>query len=157
MLLGQKQMGVPPADHQREHRKLQRSGSFLALQQHSMNVTLDVVDRNQRLFQSPRQRLGKAHPGQQRARQPGAVGHGNGVHVGIAQPRLGQRGTGHRNQIAQMLPAGQLRHHAAIGRVGGNLRSHHARHQFFPAAHQGRSRFVAGALNAQNQCAFAHP
>jgi hypothetical protein len=53
-----------------------------------------------------------------------------------------------------MLAAGQLRHHAAIRRVGGDLRSHHARHQFFAAAHQRRRRLVAGTLNAEDQAAF---
>ena len=122
-----------------------------------MDVAFDVIDGDQRLFQRPGQRLGKADAGQQRARQSGAVGDGNGVHVRIGQARFGQRGAGHRHQVAQMFAAGQLRHHAAIGGVGGDLRSDHARHQLLAAAHHGCRRFVAGALNSKNQSTLVHP
>ncbi len=67
-------MSVATADDQCEHRKLHDSGPSLALfQQYGMDVALDVIDGDQRFLQGPRQRLGKAYAGQQRARQAGPL------------------------------------------------------------------------------------
>ena len=49
-----------------------------------MNVTLEMVDGNQRLVQGEGQRLGVGDPDQERTRQAGALGDRDGVEIGEA-------------------------------------------------------------------------
>ena len=84
------------------------------------------------------------------------MGDRDGIHVGIAQIGFGQGGAGHRHQAAQVFAAGQLRNHAAEGRVGCDLRSHHAGDELFARTHDCRRGLIAGALNTQNQRAVVH-
>ena len=55
-----------------------------------------------------------------------------------------------------MLAAGQLRHHPAVARVRGDLRSHHRGERARPALDNSRSRLVAGGFDAEDEAARAH-
>ena len=87
-----------------------------------MDVAFEMVDGDQRQAGGKGQRLGVGDAHQQRAGKSGAAGDGDGVQVGEGDAGLGERGPDHGDDGAQMLAAGQLRHHAAVARVCGDLR-----------------------------------
>jgi len=56
--------------------------------------------------------LGQGQAHEQAAEESRPPGHGHGVHLGQAHARLGKQGRAQRSGPAQMLPGGDLRHHA---------------------------------------------
>src|SRR5262249_16735508 len=74
LLLCQIEMRMSTGHHQCEHRKIQFVVSLLPLfEQHGMDVTFEVVDRDQRLIESKRQGLGIADTNEQCAGEAGAL------------------------------------------------------------------------------------
>src|SRR6202023_2527779 len=95
--------------------KTQVAVSLLPLfEQHRVNVTFEVVDGNQRLLQSKRQRLGVTDADQQGSGQPWPLGNGNRVNRLVASTRIRQRLANHWNDGAQMLARCQFRNYAAV-------------------------------------------
>ncbi len=145
------QMRVPAGDDQRQ----QRSGNgvmlLARLQQHGMDVTFQVVDRNQGLVERKGQPFGVQDADQQRARQSWAFSYGDGIKLVERDAGLFERGAHHGDDILQMLPRGQLRHHAAIARMGAYLRCHHIGQHARTRLDHGCRGLVAGAFNAENQ------
>ena len=111
------QMAVAPGHHQAHKGRLQ----LRIRQVIGGNVTLNMVDGDQRLARGIAQALHAAHPGKQRAHQPGAIGYGTGVHLLQGQARLLQRLVHHPVACLHMGPAGNFRHYPAIQRVQVNL------------------------------------
>ena len=70
--------------------------------------------------------------------------------------RLGKRGANHGNNGAEMLAAGQLRHHAAIARMRRDLRSDDGGNCACAPLHNRRGGFVARAFNAENEAGAGH-
>jgi hypothetical protein len=126
------------------------------VQQHRVDVPFKVVDGDQRQPLREGQRLGIGDAHQQRAGQSRTGGHSNRIQIGQSNSRLGQRRPHHRHDGPQMLAAGQLRHDAAVARVGRNLRGHDRGKRARPALHHGRRRLVAGGFNAEDEAARAH-
>ena len=62
------------ADHQAKKRRLQIAGNVIGC-----HMAAQVVHRHQGRICSHRQPLGKVHPPQQGADEPGGIGHRNGV------------------------------------------------------------------------------
>ena len=86
------------------------------------DVSLDVVDGDQRLVKGIGKSLGAAHARQQRTHQPGAVGHGDGVNVVKGHLRFLQRLIHHAVNGVHMGAAGDLGDHAAVYGMQRNLR-----------------------------------
>ena len=95
-------------------------------QQNSVDVTLEVVDGDERLAQGEGQRLGIGDSNQECACQPGAFCDRDCVQIGEADAGFIQCRTYHGNDIAQMFAGGQFRNHTAIGSMDGDLRGHDA-------------------------------
>ncbi len=93
-------------------------------QQNGVNVTLEMVDGDQRLAQGECQRLCVGNTHQQCARQAGALGHGDGIQIAELDAGFVQRRADHRYDVAQVFARGEFRNHAPIGRMDGNLRGH---------------------------------
>ena len=116
-------------------------------------MSLQVVHCNQRLPHPQRQSLRVSNPHQQRPGQSRPLGHRNRIQVRKLQPRLRHRRLHHRNNVAQVFAARQLRNHPPEVRVQRNLRRHHIGQHLAARAHHRRRRLVARALNPQNQSA----
>ena len=73
-------MGMSAGNHQSQQGKAQVAVSLLALfEQDGMNVTFEMINRNQRLFQRERQRFGVADADQERSGKARALGDGDCV------------------------------------------------------------------------------
>jgi len=146
-------MGVASRDNQGQGSGIGFVQRFALCQQNRVNMTLQVVDGNQRLAQRKGQRLGIGDAYQQRARQAGALGYGNCVEIRQADAGFVERGTDYRNNVAQVFPRGQFRNHPTIRRMDRDLRGHNARKYATPALHDRGGGLIAGALDGQNQAA----
>ncbi len=119
------QVRVPARNHQRHHGRIGLNvlqQPALMSHQHRVNVALEVVHCDQRFLERKRQRLRVRDPHQQRSRQSRTLRHGNCIERLERQPRhldrrLCHRLANHRNNVSQMLPARQLRHHATVKRM----------------------------------------
>ncbi len=116
-------------------------------QQRRQQVALQVVDAQHRNVQAEGQRVGHAGAHQQRAAQARALGVGDGVEVGQGLAGFGQAGLGQRNGAADVVAAGQLRHHAAVFGVHGHLGVQLVGQQAAVCVVQRDSGFVAGRFN----------
>ena len=114
-------------------------------------MAFEVVHRNHRFIERKGQCIGKAGTGQQSAAQAGALGVGHGADVGIAFARLLQTGLSERHQAADMVAAGQLRHHAAVFGVHGHLRVQLMRQQTGGSVVERHTGFVARRFDTQYQ------
>jgi len=115
-------------------------------------VAFHVVDRDRRLAQRPGQ--GPRHPGpdQQRPDQARTGGVGDAVDVGQRQPGLGQGLADQRGQLADVVAAGQFRHHPAVFGVQRDLAVDRVRQQAITAGAggvvDGDAGLVAGGFDA---------
>jgi len=119
-------------------------------------VPFQVVHAQHGLVQGSPQRAGHPGPHEQGAGQAGAPGKGDHVDVLQGLARIAQHLLRQRQHAADVVAAGQLRHHPAIGAVHvdlavqgvGQQRRHTAvgRH-----AHQGHAGFIARRFNTQDQ------
>ena len=99
------------------------------------------------------QRLGVGDADQQRSGEAGTGGDGDGVEIGEGDVGLGQRGADHGNDGAEMLAAGQLRHHAAVAGVRGDLRGDGGGKGARAALDDRRGGLVAGGFDAEDEAA----
>jgi hypothetical protein len=120
------------------------------LEQHSVNVPLQMVDGEQRFLQCEGQRFRKADTNEQGARQSRPLRDRDGIDGLISLSSLGQRLSHHRNDRAQMLARGEFRNHPPIRLMSGNLRRDHVRKNLLSRAHHRRPRLVTGAFDAQD-------
>ena len=111
-------------DDQREQRE-GRGGVIPIVTRRAQPVGIqmpgDVVDRDQRQAARPGRGLGRIDPNQQRTAQAWALRHGDRVEIIPAQTGRLERGPHHRSQIAQVLAAGDLGHHAAVAGMDPSL------------------------------------
>jgi hypothetical protein len=146
-LLHQVQVGMTAGNHKRQ-RPDPRIEGFSLGQQHSVNVTLQVVDRDERFIHRKSQRFGVSHTHQQSSGKSRPLGHRDSIQIGEGQARFSHGPTGHRHNIAQMFPRGELGNDSPIRQVNGVLRSHDARSYVVPALHHGGRGLVAGTFDA---------
>ena len=102
--------GGPPGDAEADEGGLQVGVGDVV----GGDVAPDVVDGDERHPQSVGHGLGKAHPHQHRADEAGGVGHRHGVDVLPGQAGLIQRLVRQGGDDLDVLPGGDLRHHAAV-------------------------------------------
>ena len=120
------------------------------LQQHSMNMPFEMVDSDERLVESKRDRLGIADPNKECTGETRSLSDGYRIHRVIRLSSVGQRLADDRHDRAQMLAGGQLRHHSAVRLVRGNLREHDIRSDLLPRANHGRRRLVARGFDPED-------
>ena len=151
VLLGQVKMSVSARNHQSQHGEIHLAIIFLPfLEQHGMNVSFEMIHGDQRLVEGEGQRLGISDSDQQGARQPRPLGHRQRVNRLIGLPGIGQSFANHRHNRLQMLARSQLRNHAAIRLVRGDLREDDIRDDSLSRIHHRRGGLIAGAFNAEN-------
>jgi hypothetical protein len=114
---GQIKMSVAAGNHQGQGSAIAIVEHFLLRHQNGVNMTLEVVNGDQRLAQGKGQRFGISDAHQERARQARALGHRDGVKVREADTGFLQCGADHGNNVAQMFARGEFRNHTAIGRM----------------------------------------
>lgn len=92
-------------------------------------MPLKMMHTQGRLTQRRRQRAGHASADQQRTRQARPSGVGNHIDIGQGALRALHDFLRQRQHAPDMVAAGQLRHHAAIGLVHGDLAVQSVREQ----------------------------
>ena len=100
----------------------------------SHDMSLQMIDINERDFQAARQPLSKAHAHKQRAHEPRATGESDGRQLFFRNTRTLNGLVHYRYHILLMCSAGQLRDHTAIGAVN-LLRGRHVAQQHTIAKH----------------------
>ena len=122
-------------------------------------MAFQVVHPQHRNVQRRAQRTGHAGADQQRARQAGAARVGHHIHGVQMFTGFVQHGLRQRQHAADMVAAGKLRHHAAIGLVHVDLAvqgmGQQPRHAAALDTHQGHAGFVTGRFDAQDQLTHA--
>ena len=117
-------------------------------------MAFEVVDADHRLAQRSSQRAGHARAHQQGAGQARSTGVGHHIHIGQRVACTGHHLAGEWQHAPDVVAAGQLGHHAAIGLVHLDLAVQRVREQARPARvaglDQGHTGFVAGRFNPQN-------
>jgi putative nucleotidyltransferase with HDIG domain len=146
-------MGVASGNHQGQRSGIAIVEHLLLRQQNGVNVTLEMVDRNERLAQGEGQRLRVADAHQECASQAWSLGHCDRLEVLQVNAGLVQCGADHGNDVAQVFARGEFRNHTAIGRMDGNLRGHNTRQYAAPAFHHRGRRLITRAFDGENQAA----
>ena len=113
------------------------------LEQHGMNVPFEVIDGDQGLIERKGHCLGIADADQQRPGQARPLRHRQRVDGLIGLPRIGKRLADHGHNRLQVLPRGQLRDHASVRPVRGDLRENYIGNNLLSGTHHGGSRLVA--------------
>jgi hypothetical protein len=117
-------------------------------------MTLEVVDRHQRLAGRPRDRLGGHQPDDQPADQARPGGRGNRIDLVERHIGAGERFLDQPVQRLDMRARRDLRHDAAIGAVFVELRQHDVGEDFAAAVlmarDDGSRRLVAASFNAED-------
>ena len=111
------------------------------------NMSADVMHRHQRHIQRKGRRLRKVHANQNCADQPRRIGHGDRINVLPRQLRSLEGLICQRVDCLNVLPRGDLRHHAAVKLVDRDLRSDAVGQNFTSVAHDGDGSFVAGGFH----------
>ena len=110
------ELGVAARDQQQQIGRVQALGEA-----DSQRVGFQVIDRDQRQPVHQRQRLGGRNADQQTPNQPWPGRHRHGRELPQADPRLAQSLCHDLVEALHVRPRGDLRHHAAIRRVLGQL------------------------------------
>ena len=119
-------MGVAAGNDQGQRSAIPQLEHLAVRQQNGVDVTLKVVDGDERLAQGKGERLGIGDSNQQCARQAGAFCDRDCVQVGEADAGFVQCRTDHGNDIAQVFAGGEFRNHPPIRRMNRDLRGHDA-------------------------------
>ena len=124
-----KQAGVPARDHQGHAGKKglldlsrRRASGDFGFKKHGVDVTLEMVDADQRLPQRLRYRLAVHQPHQERPDQPRSLRHRDRAHFVQRDSGPAARLLDHGHDLAQVFARCEFRHHAAILFVGQDLR-----------------------------------
>src|SRR5579862_2935579 len=91
------------------------------LEEHSVNVSLKMVDRDQWFAERKRERLSKADTYQQGACQTRTLRNGNRVNRFVSLPSLSEGLPDNGDNRPQMFARRQLRNDSSIGSMGGDL------------------------------------
>ncbi len=146
------EMRVAAAGDEGQHRVFGQAG----IEEGRFDVAVKMVDSDQRnaVSEAESLRVGKAD--EQAADQARALRGGDGVEVLIVE--AGHGFADHGDDGAQVFAASQFRHDAAILRMDVQLGSYAGRKNSFAVFRSnfqnGRGRFVAGRLNAQDPQTF---
>ncbi len=104
------QLGMPPRNQQRHKRKLRR----IRLQHRRQKMPFHVMHAYCRDIPGPGEASCNSCSRQQCTHQPRPSGIGDALNLIAPQTRLSQRSVYQRQQLAQVIPRCQLRHHTTI-------------------------------------------
>ena len=142
----QVERGVAPGNHQ--GKKWIFRGPLL--EEGGVDVTLEVVDADQRLLLGVRHGLGRRASDEERADEAWALGHRDAVHVAEGHPGVVQGAPDHRHDHLGVPAGRQLRHDTAVGRVDVVLRRHDAREDLAAPVQYGGRGLVARRLDPEH-------
>jgi len=147
---------VPARNHQRQQRIARRVSqrAVRLVEERPVDVADEVVDSDIGDAVPEGQPFRERKPHQQRGDQPRPLRHRDRVDVAEGDVRFGKRAVEHRCERGQVFARRQLRNHAAVRRVFGDLRGDAARQYFVSIPDDGRGGFVAARFNSQNQSHF---
>ncbi len=111
----------------------------------------DMVDSDQGFLQREGQPLGVADPHQQSADQTRSLRHRDGIQFLKTKPRLRHRLLCHQVNLLNVRPAGDLRHHTAIGHVQPDLGIDHIGQDAPAVFDDACGGLIAGAFNREDQ------
>ena len=143
---------MPPRDQQGHKRELRRVGT----QERREQMAFEVVHAQHRLVQRGCHGTGCTGADQQSPGKTGSARKGNHIDIFELLPGFGQHLLGQRQHTANMVTAGKLGHHAAIGAVHFNLAvqrmTQQGRHTLtVRRAHQGHTGFITRGFDSQDQ------
>jgi hypothetical protein len=126
------------------------------IQPERLDVTGEMVDRDQRAAQRPGDRLRERHANEQRADEPRPLRDRNRIDIGPTPAGIRQRSLDHAADVPNVLARGQLGDHATPLAVNGHLRRDDAgayvpRMQWRRVFHEGGGCFVARRFDTQHQ------
>ncbi len=142
----QDQLGVAAAHHQAEIREPEG----ILFRQASVQMSRQMVHRDQRLVLGQRQRLGGLDPDDQRTDQAGTGRDGDRVDSAPVRTGFSERLLDDRNHRLELQPGGDLRHHAARGAVHVDLGADDVRLHASPVRDHGGRGFVARGLDGED-------
>src|SRR5664279_5806696 len=116
-------MSVTSTYHQSQHRKLQLAVAFLTLfQQDGVDVSLEMIDSDERFLDGVSERLGVTQTNQQRSGETGTLCDRDGIDRLVRPACVIERLAHDGNDGPQMLARRQFGYHAAVRLVSGELR-----------------------------------
>ena len=103
------------ARHQQaDKRELRHTAVVLLLDKMREDMSLKVVDLDERDRERLGETLGKRDTHHKRAEKPRPTGEGHSINLLFSDSRVANGGIHHRHDILLMGARGQLRHHAAV-------------------------------------------
>ena len=145
-------MGVAAGDDQGEERE--RDGRFATVagfHEDGVDVAFEVVDGDEGLAGAEGEGLGVEDADKEGSGEAGAVGDGDGVEVGVLESGFGYGGADDRDDVAEVLAAGELGDDAAVVGVEGDLAGDDVREEIAAGADDGGGGLVAGGLDAEDE------
>ena len=143
IILYQRQMRVAAADNQTQKRRLQIRVTQIVRR----DMAAQMMHGHKRQICRIGEAFGVVDADEQRADQPGRIGHGNGVDAAQCQSGVGKRLTDHAGHRFRVAARGDFGHHAAIELMFLHLRGDHIRQRPAAVFHNGGGGFVAGGFN----------
>ena len=137
---------MPARDQQQQIGEIEVGGDEAGAER----VPLQVVDGEQRLVVDGRNRLAGHEPDHDRPNQAGAGGGGHAVKLGETDLGFLHRAGDEAVEMLDVAARGDLRHHAAVGRVVGDLGEHDVGQHPALAGHDRGRRLVAASLDAED-------
>ncbi len=107
-----------------------------------------MVDAHQGFLQRVGQGLGRGHADDQGADEAGPLGHGQAVQVAEGDPGLIQGPLDDRQDVFEMPPGGDFRHHPAVLGVELELGGHHRGQDVAAVGHHRGGGFIAGGFDS---------
>ncbi len=115
-----------------------------------VDVAFEVVDAHDRRAVHPGQRLGRRAADEERADEPGPLGHRDAVEIAQPHPGLRERPANDGHDHLEVAARGELGHDAAVGGVDIVLGGDDAREHLAPAVEHGGGGLVARRLDAEH-------
>ena len=135
------------AGHEKCHKG---KGWRVRFQERREEVPFHVMNRQGGNAQGEGQTATKGGPHQQGAHKPGPGGIGHAIEIVELPAGLGQHAFEERQKTTAVVPAGELRHHAAIGGVEVNLAMERVGDESAFRIEERETRLVAGAFDAKH-------
>lgn len=144
------QQGVTAGDDQRDVRRHLRQGD-----EGREQMAFEVVDGEKWFAQGAGHGFCGGVADEERRSETGPGGGGEGIDLLHGDARIPQSGLHQRTQDERMIARSQLRHHATVGLVEGdlrgNFRTENARGRAMLTLHDGHCGFIAGGFNGKNE------
>ena len=142
--------GVAARDNQANCREVRDLSGLVRFEEDSMDVTLKMIHRNERLIERMCESLAIGNADEERANEAGTLRNANRVKIGEGQPRLEKSLPDDGHDLAEVFARGKFGHDAAVFAVNINLRGDDAGKNFAAVRDDGGSGFIARRFNTEN-------